>query len=332
LSEHEQRITGCLLGTAVGDALGLPAEGLTPTRQRKLFPRMDGFQLLFGRGLVSDDTEHAVLTLAALRDSGGETEAFRREIRRGLRRWFWTLPPGIGLGTLRAGLRLSFGLTRTGVRSAGNGPAMRAPIIAAWTYPERRESLLPLVKISTETTHIDPRAFYGSLVLARLTHQLLDGQLSAAGLVEGIDDQDCLHLVARVMENPQRAPQQLCVELGFRQGVTGYIYHTLAVVLQACVRADVSFRQSLVDTVRCGGDSDSTAALVGGILGAVHGSEAIPDDWKEGLRDWPLDHDRLVAVATQQAGAPGYPSQLARNLVVGPCLLVCALRRVLPPY
>jgi ADP-ribosyl-[dinitrogen reductase] hydrolase len=54
-------IIGCLLGTAIGDALGLPYEGLSPQRQRRLFPHPDRHQLVFGKGMVSDDTEHTCM-------------------------------------------------------------------------------------------------------------------------------------------------------------------------------------------------------------------------------------------------------------------------------
>lgn len=37
-AQRERAIVGCLWGTAVGDALGLPCEGLTPRRQQRLFP------------------------------------------------------------------------------------------------------------------------------------------------------------------------------------------------------------------------------------------------------------------------------------------------------
>ncbi|QOY88367.1 ADP-ribosylglycohydrolase family protein [Paludibaculum fermentans] len=42
----DEAILGCILGTAVGDALGLPAEGLSPHRQRKLFGPLEGHRLL----------------------------------------------------------------------------------------------------------------------------------------------------------------------------------------------------------------------------------------------------------------------------------------------
>jgi ADP-ribosylglycohydrolase len=46
-------IIGCLLGTAVGDALGLPYEGLSPQRQRRLFPHPVGESLSFGESTSS---------------------------------------------------------------------------------------------------------------------------------------------------------------------------------------------------------------------------------------------------------------------------------------
>ena len=50
----QRAIAGCLLGTAVGDALGLPCEGLSRRRQARMFPRLDGYRLLpFGKGLGS---------------------------------------------------------------------------------------------------------------------------------------------------------------------------------------------------------------------------------------------------------------------------------------
>ena len=57
----ERAVTGCLLGTAVGDALGLACEGLSKARQRRLYPDLAGYHFLFGRGMTSDDTEHTCM-------------------------------------------------------------------------------------------------------------------------------------------------------------------------------------------------------------------------------------------------------------------------------
>lgn len=77
-SQPIQSFAGILLGTAVGDALGLPAEGLSPSRQRKWWPGPLRHRFLFGRGMVSDDTEHAFMTAQALLAAQGDVEKFRR--------------------------------------------------------------------------------------------------------------------------------------------------------------------------------------------------------------------------------------------------------------
>src|SRR5258707_15774307 len=126
---HEQAIVGCLHGMAIGDALGLPREGLSPRRAFRLFPNLDRFSFLFGHGMYSDDTEHACMTGQALLVSGGMPERFLQSVAWRLRWWLLGMPFSIGKATLKACLKLWLGVAprTSGVWSAGNGPAMRAP-------------------------------------------------------------------------------------------------------------------------------------------------------------------------------------------------------------
>ena len=78
-------VVGCLLGTAVGDAIGLPLEGLSPQRAARLYPPPLRHHLILGRGMVSDDTDHACLTARALLLAGGDAEAFDRTLASSLR-------------------------------------------------------------------------------------------------------------------------------------------------------------------------------------------------------------------------------------------------------
>src|SRR5690242_8903807 len=98
-------IEGALLGCALGDAIGLPYEGLSRARAARMFGAPDRHRLVFGRGLCSDDTEHSVLVLQALCESRGDVEAFRRALARRLRWWLLGLPAGVGFATLRATLK-----------------------------------------------------------------------------------------------------------------------------------------------------------------------------------------------------------------------------------
>ena len=64
-------VAGCVWGVAIGDALGLPCEGLSPRRITALFGGVPStYRFAGGRGMVSDDTEHTLLVLHALAASG----------------------------------------------------------------------------------------------------------------------------------------------------------------------------------------------------------------------------------------------------------------------
>ena len=115
------RFRGVLIGTAVGDALGLPAEGVSRRRVSRLFPGPWRHRLIAGRGMLSDDSEHTLFISQALLAQPASVEAFARRFAWSLRWWFVSLPAGIGLGTLRSIVRLWLGFSpaNSGVRSAG---------------------------------------------------------------------------------------------------------------------------------------------------------------------------------------------------------------------
>ena len=76
----EERIAGLLLGTVVGDALGLPREGLTPRRAQRLFGDGVEHALLGRRGMLSDDTDHTCMVVQAFLAARGDVSRFRRSL------------------------------------------------------------------------------------------------------------------------------------------------------------------------------------------------------------------------------------------------------------
>ena len=96
---------------------------------------LDRHQFFFGRGVFSDDTEHACLTAQALLMSGGDATRFARDLARRLRWWFLGLPAGIGRATLRACLRLWVGFAAGAVgclRQATGRPCEPRFSVCAW--------------------------------------------------------------------------------------------------------------------------------------------------------------------------------------------------------
>src|ERR1700757_4448141 len=105
LATDEERLNafvGVLLGTAVGDSLGLPSEGLSRQRIRARWCGVWQHRFLFGRGMVSDDTEHTLFVAQALLAHPDDPIAFQRCLAWKLRLWLLGVPAGIGLATLKA--------------------------------------------------------------------------------------------------------------------------------------------------------------------------------------------------------------------------------------
>jgi hypothetical protein len=112
-SDRIDRLAGALLGTAVGDALGLPREGLSRRRAERLYgggPIQHRF--VFGRGMLSDDTEHACMAALALLAAPEDEARFARSLAWRLRGWLAAMPAAVGWGT-----RPIFGLRWTSTSS-----------------------------------------------------------------------------------------------------------------------------------------------------------------------------------------------------------------------
>ena len=165
---REKSLGGVLLGTAIGDAIGLPRENMSARRAERMFGRPPlKHRFLFGWGMTSDDTEHACMVGQSLRKSGGDPSRFAWAMGWQLRWWLLGLPSGTGLATLKSCIRLWLGWPagRSGVYSAGNGPAMRSALLGVHAG-ENVDLLCKLVAASTRLTHSDPRAYEGVLVVA----------------------------------------------------------------------------------------------------------------------------------------------------------------------
>ncbi len=349
----EQAVIGCLLGTAVGDALGLATEGLTRRRQTRLFPNLAGPRLIGKRGMVSDDTEHTCLVAQALIKLAGEPDLFTIAFARRLRVWLLGLPAGIGWATLRAGLKLCLGVSpeRCGVPSAGNGPAMRSALLGV-CFGHEPERLRDLVRASSRLTHTDPRAEIGALavaVAAHLSHEGV-GDLPYAFLrtmerLLGQEDAGFLALACRTAAGADagETTEAFAASLGAGERVSGYVYQTVPVVLHAWFRHPRDFRAATLAVVRCGGDTDTTAAIVGGIVGASVGKDGLPLEWLSSVCEWPRTVDWMERLGAQLAEvcASETPQRvqnlpllplLARNLFFAGVVLAHGFRRLLPPY
>lgn len=319
-------MAGILLGTALGDALGLPHEGLSPGRIARRFDRGAlRHWMLPGRGLLSDDTEHTSMVARALAESSGDPDRFTRSLARQLRRWLLGLPPGLGLATLRGTIRLLLGIdpASSGVRSAGNGPAMRSALLGACARDDAH--LVELVRASTRMTHTDPRALDGALVVARLARDLAEGRPDPA-ILDEVACPDFRRELARAWHHEVPDIEAYRVAAGFESGVSGFVVHTVPAAIWCALHRGEEPALAIEAAIRLGGDTDTTGAIVGALVGARHGAGGLPGELLSGIRDFPLTLEVLGRLADAVVSGREPPPQrplaaLARNLAFVPLLL-----------
>lgn len=333
------RLAGTLLGTALGDALGLPMEMLSARVIARRFPRLDRFHLLGSVGFVSDDTEQSALVAQSLARHPNDTDACVRALRRSLLGWFLRLPWGIGLGTLRACVRIALGLRRSGVATAGNGAAMRAAVVGVFFHDDaaaRRSTSDALARV----THTDARAVEGARFVAEVAAMAVTGEAPAevleAALAVVTEPTLAKALGRAVAMAREGAPPDVAAK---ELGTTGFVVHTVPFAAYVFARWGAAPMEAIGAVIRAGGDTDSIGAIVGAWCGALGGAGALPGELIGRIQDGPFGPTHLRALADDLAGAragrasvAGYSPvyAMARNLALYPVVLAHAARRIIP--
>jgi ADP-ribosylglycohydrolase len=341
--EEVDRLTGTLLGIALGDALGLPAEGMSTHSIARRFGRVERFHLIGRTGFVSDDTEQAALVAQSLARHPDDIERCTRDFRQSLFGWFCRLPWGVGRATIRSCVRIGLGLTPSGVLSAGNGAAMRSAIIGAFFFdePTRRERF---ARALAEVTHRDPRAVEGALYVAELAAACVSSP-------PGTRPQFCQERANRCVTIPELgdaiAQAKALADRGVSTqeaaalcGTSGFVIHSVSFATFGFLRYGDDPMLALTEVIGAGGDTDSVAAILGGWLGGLHGEAKLPSPLIDHIHDGPFGPTHLRALASclariRNGGSPTVPRYsvavaLFRNLALYPVIIGHGLRRLLP--
>jgi ADP-ribosylglycohydrolase len=337
------RIAGTLLGTALGDALGLATEGMSSRSIARRFGRVERFHLIGPVGFVSDDTEQAALLAQCLARYPDDVDRCVRAFRRSLLGWFCRLPWGVGRATIRACLRIGLGFPRSGVISAGNGAAMRAAIVGAF-FDDQPDNRAHFGRALAEVTHRDPRAVEGALYVAELA-------AACARSPQGTPPEICQEQARRCVtvdalgEAIDRA-RELALRGASTQdaaascGTSGFVLHSVSFATFGLLRYGTDPLHALTEVVSAGGDTDSTGAILGGWLGALHGETTLPRALIDRIHDGPFGPTHLRALADclvrvragESISVPRYSATLAlaRNLALYPVILGHGFRRLFP--
>jgi ADP-ribosylglycohydrolase len=291
------RARGSLLGLAVGDALGAPAENLRPSEIRRRWGRIEGFVSDDPAG--TDDTEYAIFSGLLLARHGSALTV--THVERAWHLWIADLDEGPFRGAgfsergtlenLRRGLAAPISAQHRHAWS--DGLAMRAAPFGVFAAG-RPDEAARLVAVDGRVSH-DGEGIYGGQavaagVAAAMTGAGVTSVIAAALSVVPMDSWTARSLRRAVAAAQRGYPDRLTMERAVRSAVVvgGYPWTDLApeavgLAFGAFTAARGDFRTAVLTAVNMGRDADTTAAVAGALAGALNGASAIPRHWGDAI-------------------------------------------------
>ena len=292
-SEILSRAQGCLLGQFAGEMLGMPVETMSAEDIRRLYPDgltriSDGQEVLLPLGIhhpqpalaqLTDDGEMALMLARSL----VEQDSFDADAVREAYMVWWRSPAfGFGPTTQSA---LEHGIFDP--RAQTNGALMRVSPLGIFGVNHDAAQVADWARQDSRLTHVHPVCQDSSAVftvsIARAIRTGCDGAALHRWITDwsedaGIDDAvlDALRRAADC--EPPYPTDHEASERQRRLWVLVALHNAFWQLLHAD-----SLESSIVNTVMSGGDTDTTAAICGALMGAVYGREAIPAQWSDAV-------------------------------------------------
>jgi ADP-ribosyl-[dinitrogen reductase] hydrolase len=317
-----ERALGAVVGSAVGDALGAPFEFGPPGAYRARFPQRvlggtgemaGGGPFGWAPGAATDDTQMAIVQAESLLARGriDTADLFARF-------QVWAADArDVGVQTsavLRSRLPVERAardhFTRHPRSSAGNGALMRATPAAVHFAAGPVDETVAAAHALAAVTHADPAVGYGVALYHRMIRAALRG-----------DDPLVELTAALAMLPPEQSRWVVMLDPAWEPGTgelpNGTVWTCLAQAVWA-VRTTSTFEEAVVEAIELGGDTDTIAAVTGGLAGAIHGIQSIPSRWTtslhahvgtpDGVRTYrlaDLQHLTLALLGSTPAPPPG---------------------------
>lgn len=297
--ELRDRFRGTLLGIAVGEALGAPADFLTPDQ---IVERYGLITEMLGGGchdLQPGQTTDATDMMLCLAESLATIGGFDAEdVMDRYLAWFESVPLDMSLAartallSYRSGTPWDLASRRAheilGGPTAGNGSLMRcAPV--ALRYLDDAEMRHAVSQRESTLTHFDRLAGSSCVAFNDLLVAAVHGELAAQlpVIAEAMLDED-RRVSGTLREAVAAEPEEI--------QSSAFVLDTLCAAVWAVLRTD-SFEEALILSVNLGNDADTVSAVTGALAGAVYGESGIPPRWLAPL----FVRERVVAVADRLA-------------------------------
>lgn len=263
------KMKGGLVGFAIGDAMGVATEFMTQEEIKAKFgvvtEILGGGAFHFQRGETSDDT---AMTIAVAKGIIANSREPLEDMGKQFLRWRDTNPKDIGITVSSAFYHYQgdwFQAAKAAHavlgQSGGNGTLMRClPIAFAYSDPAKIEQWS---KLQSKMTHLEDSASEGCIIYNRIATRLLQGEDIKTSILEEISG--TIYDIDYSQE-PDCPPN-------------GYVVHTLKWVFFWLLNRN-TFDEVIIGAVNMGNDSDTIAAIAGGLKGIEVGFNCLPYHFK----------------------------------------------------
>ena len=286
----KSKFLGCMIGSALGDALGELAFRYRH-KQSLIFQLQKLPKLRY-----TDDTAMAIGLAESIIKSGGLDlqnlgTTFKDNFQKEPWRGYGPGPPIVFTKATQTGLTYAeaaqtlFG----GQGSFGNGAAMRVAPAGLFFYSS--SNLYQMASLSASVTHAHPLGRDGAAVQAKAVSLAVnlspEKSLPCSSFLKSLINfaqtqelKEKLKMIEKLIEtdlSPSKAAQQL--------GRSVAVHESLPFAIYSFLRNNRSFQECVFCAILNGGDRDTLGAMAGAISGAYLGIESIPQFWREKLEN-----------------------------------------------
>ena len=292
------KITGGVIGLAVADALGVPVEFMS-REEIALDPVTDmrGWgTYMQPPGTWSDDTGMVLATMDSL-IGGYDPENIMQKFVHWSHGEYWPYgkvfdmgnTTNTAIGRYVTGVpALACGLS--GENSLGNGSLMRILPLAVYLFAKYGTALcrypegMKIIHQVSKLTHAHPRAFVACGIYMSILMQLMAGLSPVESAQKGIMEAAGYYLNSEYAEQlnhyTRLADLNAFINLPEKEiRSTGYVVDTLEAAIYCFLTTD-DYRDCVLKAVNLGGDTDTVAAVAGGLAGMAYGIDDIPAAWR----------------------------------------------------
>eukprot|EP01095_Lingulamoeba_sp_RSL-Kostka_P009505 TRINITY_DN3306_c0_g2_i1.p1 TRINITY_DN3306_c0_g2~~TRINITY_DN3306_c0_g2_i1.p1 ORF type:complete len:355 (+),score=117.00 TRINITY_DN3306_c0_g2_i1:31-1095(+) len=291
------RAFGCIMGAAIGDSCGASLEFLggkpTELQAKNALNCIGGGVHCTLPGQITDDTELALSLMDGLIEGKGDIN----HIAKAYTRWVQSQPFDIG-NTCRSaclithkldieenegvewGNLMTVSAAQCSMKSKANGALMRCTPLAIFGVNLNQNDLVELVKKESRLTHPNPACTASSVCYVLACRHLILNEKDSVGafdaayiwLLDQVENQGKQEYkeVLNWLDDAKNDKDIKCYPLA------GFVKIAFTLAFKYLLRKE-DFNDALYETMYGGGDTDTNAAIVGGLLGAFHGFDALPD-------------------------------------------------------